>query len=164
MCKADCAMPDDTRPEPNEDNPLYRAGRPRETLFERQIREAMAQGAFENLPHQGKPLPNDDNPHAGEWGLAFKMLKDAGYAPPWIEADKEVRELLARRDLILARASGSPPSEIAQRRDREQIERLVRDINAAIARVNAEAPSDRQHRRPLVLADELAAYDKACSG
>lgn len=138
-------------------------GRPRETLFERQIREAMRQGAFDNLPHQGKPLPNDDNPHAGEWGLAYKILKDAGYAPPWIEADKEVRGLLERRDALLARArSGSPPSAIAQRRDREQIERLVREINAAIARLNSEAPTLRQHRRSLVLADELAAYDEAC--
>ena len=156
-------MADDTRPKPNEDHPLARSGIPRETLIERQIREAMEQGAFDNLPHQGKPLPNDDNPHAGEWGLAFKMLKDAGYAPPWIEADKEVRELLTRRDAILERArSGPAPSAIAQRREREQIERLVRDVNAAIARVNAEAPSDRQHRRPLVLANEVAAYDEAC--
>jgi hypothetical protein len=154
-------MPDDTRPNVNEDSPIFRA--PRESLFERQIREAMAAGQFDNLPLQGKPLPNDDNPHAGEWGLAYKMLKDAGYAPPWIEADKDVRRLLERRDGILEKArSGPPPSAIEQRRDREQIERLVRDVNAAIERVNAEAPSIRQHRRPLVLDEELAAYDEAC--
>ena len=155
-------MPDDTRKEPNEDNPLYRAGRPRETLLDRQIREAMAQGAFDNLPLQGKPLPNDANPHAGEWELAFKMLKDAGYAPPWIEADKEVRELLARRDGMFARVRENPPSEIAKRRDHDHLERLVRDINAAIDRVNAEAPSTRQHRTRLALVDELARYDEAC--
>jgi len=32
----------------------------------------------------------------------------------------------------------------------------VVEINTAIARLNAEAPTDRQHRRPLVLSDELA--------
>lgn len=154
-------MSDDTRREPNEDSPIFRA--PRESLFERQIREAMAQGAFDNLPHQGKPLPNDDNPHAGEWGLAFKIMRDAGYAPPWIESDKEARALLARLDALFDRARSGPiPSAIAQRRDREQLEHLVREINAAILRVNSEAPSTRQHRRPLVLADELAAYDEAC--
>ena len=152
-------MPDDTRPKPSEDSPIFRA--PRETLFERQIREAMESGAFDNLPHQGKPLPNDDNPHAGEWGLAYKMLKDAGYAPPWIEADKDVRALLARRDAVLDRARAHPRSASDRRRDREQLERLVRDVNAAVLRVNSEAPSTRQHRRPLVLADELAAYDEA---
>lgn len=154
-------MPDDTRRSPDEDSRIFRA--PRETLLERQIREAMADGRFDNLPHQGKPLPSDDSPHAGEWGLAYKMLKDAGYAPPWIEADKEVRELLARRDAILERArSGSPPSDIGQARDRAAIDRLVAQVNAAVARLNSEAPTLRQHRRPLVLAEELARYDEAC--
>jgi DnaJ homolog subfamily C member 28 len=134
-----------------------------EALVDRQIHEAMAEGKFDNLPHQGKPLPNDHNPYAADWGLAFHVLKNAGYAPPWIEADKEVRELLARRDAILARAAdGPPPSELAQRRDRATIEDLVAVANAAIARVNADAPSPRQQRRRLVLADELARYDDAC--
>ena len=133
-----------------------------ESLVDRQIRDAMAEGSFDNLPHQGAPLPHDENPHAGEWGLAYTMLKNAGYAPPWIEADKEVRELLARRDALLARVRANPPSLVGRRRDREQIERLVGDINAAVGRLNSEAPSTRQHRRPLVLADELAAYDEAC--
>jgi DnaJ-like protein len=134
-----------------------------ETLIDRQIREAVDDGRFENLPHQGEPLPNDDNPHAGEWGLAFHMLKNAGVAPPWIEADKMVRALLERRDSILARATADPPpSEFARQRDHRALERLVSEVNASIARVNAEAPSTRQHRQPLVLADELARYDEAC--
>jgi hypothetical protein len=33
-----------------------------ESLVDRQIREAMAEGKFDDLPHRGKPLPNDDNP------------------------------------------------------------------------------------------------------
>jgi len=157
-------MPDDPPPSSNEDSPVFRVGQPRETLFERQIREAMEQGAFDNLPHQGKPLPNDDNPLAGDWGLAFKILKDAGFAPPWVEADKEVRQLLERRDALHARARSGTLSALARRRDREQLERLVRDINAAIARLNSEAPSYRQHRSPLLIADELAAYDAAGDG
>jgi hypothetical protein len=36
---------------------------------------------------------------------------------------------------------------------------LVVEINAAIARLNAEAPTERQHRRPLSLADELTRLD-----
>jgi hypothetical protein len=134
-----------------------------ETLIERQIREAMQEGKFDNLPHQGEPLPNDENPYAGDWGLAFHVLKNAGAAPPWIEADKEVRELAAKRDAILARAAAGPaPSPIARRRDRAALEDLVTRLNAAIARLNAEAPTDRQHRRPLAVAEELARYDEAC--
>jgi hypothetical protein len=134
-----------------------------ETLIDRQIRQAMEEGQFDNLPHQGEPLPNDVNPYAGESDLAFHVLKNAGVAPPWIEADKEVRELLGRRDAILLRAAtGSAPSAIARSRDRAVLEELVTRINASIARVNAQAPTHRQQRRPLVLADEIARYDEAC--
>jgi hypothetical protein len=137
-----------------------------ETLIERQIREAMAEGKFDNLPHRGQPLPTTDNPYAGEQALAFSILRNYGAAPPWIEADKEVRELLTQRDAIFdrVRRGGRPPTTIAQRRDRAALHDLVGRINAAIARVNAEAPTYRVHRRPLVLADELAHYDEACRG
>jgi hypothetical protein len=134
-----------------------------ESLIDRQIREAIEEGKFEDLPYQGEPLPNDDNPYAGDLALAFRVLKNAGFAPPWIEADKEVRELLARRDEILARAAAGPaPSALARRRDRTELAELVARIDASIARVNAGAPTERQHRRPLDLADELARYDEAC--
>lgn len=135
-----------------------------ETLIERQIREAMEEGKFDDLPHRGERLPNDDNPYAGDMGLAFHVLKNARVAPPWIEADKEVRALLARRDALIDRAAAGPaPSAYARRRDRAALEELVTRINAAIARLNAEAPTDRQHRRPLSLPDELARYDEACA-
>lgn len=134
-----------------------------ETLIERQIREAMEEGKFENLPHQGKPLPNDQNPYAGDWDLAFHVLRNAGVAPPWIESTKEVRDLLARRDELLRRAADGPaPTPSARQRDRRALEELVVRVNAAIARVNAEAPLDSLHRPPLRLADELARYDEAC--
>lgn len=131
-----------------------------ETLIDRQIREAIEAGQFENLPYQGEALPNDANPYAGDKDLAFHVLKNAGVAPPWIEDDKEVRRLLAEREAIFTRATAEPgPSAFGRRRDRAALEDLVVKINAAIARVNAEAPTDRQHRRPLVAADELARYD-----
>jgi hypothetical protein len=134
-----------------------------ETLIDRQIREAMEAGQFDNLPHQGERLPDDGNPYAGDMDLAFHLLKGQGYAPPWVEADKEVRGLLDRRDAILARAATGPaPSSIARSRARAELSDLVVRINAAIARVNAEAPSDRQHRRPLAVEAELARYEDAC--
>jgi hypothetical protein len=95
--------------------------------------------------------------------LAFHVLKNAGVAPPWVEADKEVRELLAKRDQILARAaSGAAPSVFARRRDRESLRRLVADTNSAIVKVNSESPTQRQHRQPLVVEEVLADYEAAC--
>jgi hypothetical protein len=130
-----------------------------ESLVDRQIREAMEDGRFDNLPHQGEPLPVEDETFAGEWALAFRMLRNAGVSPPWIEADKEVRELLAQRDVLLARATGASP--FRRRRDRAAVERLVVQVNAAVARLNSEAPTTRQHRAPLGLDAELARFDDA---
>ena len=76
-----------------------------ESIVERQIREAMDEGAFDELPYSGQPLPLDDDSAAGERALGFRVLRNAGVAPPWIEADKEVRDLLAERDALLARAA-----------------------------------------------------------
>jgi DnaJ-like protein len=131
-------------------------GRTWESLIDRQIREAMEEGKFDDLPHQGAPLPNDENPYAADWALAFHMLKNAGVAPPWIEAGKELTALLLRRDAILERASSD-----RRRRDHAALAELVTEINVAVARLNAEGPSTA-HRAPLVLADELARYDAAC--
>ena len=133
-----------------------------ESLVDRQIREAMEAGAFDNLPYQGEPLPLEDDSLAGDRAMAFHVLRNAGVAPPWIESDKAVRALLATREAILVRAAAPATSSIARDRYRRELERLVVDINAAIARLNAEAPTDRQHRRPLVLEEELARFDAAC--
>jgi DnaJ homologue, subfamily C, member 28, conserved domain len=131
----------------------------REKLIDRQVREAMDEGKFDNLPHQGEPLPLVDDSAAGEWALAYRMLKGASFAPPWIETDKEVRALLARRDAILERAPRS--SDIGRRRDEQELREVVTAANAAIFRLNHEAPTLSQHRAPLDLDAELAALAAA---
>jgi hypothetical protein len=130
-----------------------------ESLVDRQVREAMDEGKFDDLPFAGRPLPREDDAAAGEWAMAYRMLRNAGAAPPWVEADKETRALLERRDTLLRRAPGASPPTM--RRLRQELQRLVVEVNAAIGRLNAEAPTDRQHRRPLVLAEELARLEAA---
>jgi DnaJ homologue, subfamily C, member 28, conserved domain len=134
----------------------------REPLIDRQLREAQEAGAFDNLPYRGQRIPLDDDALAGDWALAHHVLKNANMVPPWIATDREIRELLARRDAVLARAPRS--SAIGRERDRVEIRRIVEDANRAIAILNSEAPTDRQHRRRLVLEDELAALARAHDG
>lgn len=127
-----------------------------ESLVERQIREAMDAGAFEQLPFQGERLPLEDDSAAGEWAMAYRMLKGAGVAPPWIESDKEARRLIAALDAMVERAPRV--SRLSKGKFRRTFEDTVRAANLAIARVNAEAPTDRQHRRqldPAIEADRL---------
>jgi hypothetical protein len=131
-----------------------------ESLVERQIREAMEAGDFDNLPHAGKPIPIDDD--GSEMALANHILKQAGFAPGWIATDSDIRALLARRDALLARVrrAGRP----ARDRDRNEMTAIVREVNALVLRLEHEAPTARQHRQRLDLAAELAALDAAAMG
>jgi DnaJ homolog subfamily C member 28 len=131
----------------------------RETLIDRQIREAQEAGAFDDLPFQGEPLPLVDDSAAGDWALAYRMLKGSKFAPPWIETDKEIRGLLAERDAILERARRA--SVIGRSRDRTDLRSVVDAANRAITRLNHEAPTYRQHRRLLDVEAELEALARA---
>lgn len=118
-----------------------------ESLVERQIREAMEAGAFEDLPFQGERLPLEDDSAAGDLAMAHRMLHSAGAAPPWIESNKEARRLLAELEALIERAPRTSP--LSRARARTQLASLVEAANRAIARINAEAPTERHYRRPL---------------
>jgi hypothetical protein len=146
---------DPERPDPAEPS----RQRVRETLIERQIREAMEDGRFDDLPHRGTRLPLEDDSAAGDRALAHRMLRNAGVAPAWIEADKTVRALLDELDRLITRAPRM--SALGRLRARDELRRLVDATNRAILRVNIEAPTDRQHRRPLDIEVELARFEAA---
>ena len=149
---------DPERPDPAEPS----RERIRETLVERQIRTAIEDGSFDALPHQGSRLPLEDDLVAGDRALAHRILRNAGVAPAWIEADKTVRALLDERDRLLARAPRM--SDLAWPRARAEMRRLVEAANRAILRVNIEAPTVRQQRRPLDLEAELTRFERAARG
>lgn len=66
----------------------------------------MERGDFDNLPGAGKPLDLNENPYTpSDWQLAFKVLKDAGVAPEWIEQGKEIRDELRALMTLLAQQS-----------------------------------------------------------
>src|SRR5690242_20210329 len=96
---------DPERPDPAEPS----RQKVRETMVERQIREAIDDGRFDDLPHQGERLPVDDDALGGDWAMAHRILKNAGVAPAWIEADKQARALLDERDRLLERATRVSP-------------------------------------------------------
>jgi hypothetical protein len=133
-----------------------------ESRVERQIREAMEAGAFEELPHRGKPLPLESDEAAGEWAMAHRILRNAGAAPPWIESDKEARRLLDEIEGLHGRAPRS--SRGSRTRLRAELTRLIEDANRAILRLNSEAPTLRQHRRPVDLDEHLARLERAFAG
>src|SRR5262245_46370910 len=73
-----------------------------QNIAERKIREAMAEGAFDNLEGKGRPLDLEGDPYEGSslW-MERRLLRNNGFAPAWIEEARDLEHAidLARRDL-----------------------------------------------------------------
>ncbi|MEV7966962.1 DUF1992 domain-containing protein [Sphaerisporangium sp. NPDC088356] len=89
-----------------------------ETWVDRQIREAMERGEFDNLPGAGKPLPDRDKPLDEMWWVKQKLRREnASYLPPTLALRKEAEDALDA-----ASRAGSEP----------EVRKIVADINAKI--------------------------------
>jgi len=132
--------------------------RVRDTLIEKIIRQAQESGQFDDLPYRGERLPHQDDAAAGDMAAAFRILRNAGAAPTWIETDKEILRLLAERDVLRDRATRACP--LMRDRYRTQLRTLVADVNRLVFVLSHEAPTPRQHRRPLDLERELADLER----
>ena len=73
-------------------------------IVERQILQAQARGAFDNLPGAGRPLPDSGGPHDENWWLAQHLLREgvsgAAFLPPALALRKEVEDLPDRVRLL----------------------------------------------------------------
>jgi hypothetical protein len=86
---------------------------------ERMIREAQQRGEFDHLPGAGKPLRlDDDNPFAAEWSSAFRLARNAGAAPPWVELEKEIASEQDALGRLLERTARYVEAEAARIRER----------------------------------------------
>jgi DnaJ family protein C protein 28 len=146
-----------------------------ESWIDEQIRQAQERGEFDGLPGKGKPLDLTPNPYALDREIAFKVLKDAGYAPDWIELDKAIRARIEATRARLARRwewREDRRRELADRTDawgeaernrsaaswQEALARFaaeLEEINLEITALNLKVPSPRFQRRRLALDREL---------
>ncbi len=110
-----------------------------DSWVEEAIEEARERGEFDDLPGQGKPLKIEANVYAPEMSLAFSTLKSAGYAPTWMELDRQITagraeldEFLERsatylrslQERLIERDAGVPPPAPEPRGARTPIERI----------------------------------------
>ena len=151
----------------------------RESWVDQQIREARERGVFDNLPGTGQPIDLTPNPYAQGQELAFKVLKDAGFAPEWIELDKAIRNKLqsARTALLrqwqwrearLRELSGLSDSWSEAERIRAlagwqdavaAFDLELEAINQEIVELNLRVPGTRFQRSKLDAAHELACLE-----
>ena len=98
-----------------------------ETFVERQIREGMKNGAFNDLPGHGKPLESLDLPPDADWWVKEKLRREEIAALP--------PALALRRHLDDVR------ERIHQSGSEEEVRSLVADINVKICALNSRAHS-----------------------
>ncbi len=100
-------------------------------IAERRIKQAIEDGAFDNLQSSGSPLKLDDETWVPEdLRAAYRVLKNAGFIPPELELRKEILNL---RELI---------STIDD--DKARLKKL-RELNYKILKLNT------MRERPLIL-------------
>ena len=116
-----------------------------ETIAERKIREAMSEGAFDNLTGKGRPLNLEENPYEEpSLRMAHRLLRNNGFAPAWVEEAKDLEQEIdvACRDFAV---HGSPD------RFREQ----TAAINRRILAHNLKTPSALFHMLPVDVEAEI---------
>jgi hypothetical protein len=63
-------------------------------IAEKKIAEAISRGELDDLPGRGRPLDLDDDALVPEdLRLAYRILKNAGFVPPEVQALNEIAEL-----------------------------------------------------------------------
>ncbi len=152
-----------------------------EGVVDKQIRDAIKQGDFERLKNAGKPLDlSEDAFTPRDWRLAYKILKDAGVAPEWIQESKELRgeidalaDWLARQARSLRERAASinrrtPDQMIVEyegmARTREEVVAQFREraavLNKQIDTFNLKAPSARLHHPRIRIQEQIAEFEK----
>jgi DnaJ homolog subfamily C member 28 len=142
-----------------DDHPLKRVSlRTFESVIDQQIRAAEAEGQFQNLAGAGEPLTLNDDAHIPEELRAgFRMLKNAGAAPPWIELQQTIR--VDQEGLVrwLKQANARWERLTPQQRAtlREEYSGKLRDLNKLISTYNLTAPPAVGQFPLLIMEQEL---------
>jgi DnaJ family protein C protein 28 len=134
---------------------------------EEQIRRAMEEGQFNNLPGKGKPLRLEENPFEDpEWRMAYHLLRSNGFTLPWIEARRELEAAIVDARTALRRSWAWRQEALAGRQPAQSVdaewERAVGafrqkadKINQDILTYNLKAPSGRLHLTKINVEGEI---------
>ena len=131
-----------------------------ESLIDRKIREAMAEGEFDDLSGKGEPIDLTENPFENpDWRMAHRMLRQAGFAPAWIEERKDIESEIAVARSTLARiwrvwqnarhTDNSHSAEARWRKAREDFKLKCAELNRRIQTWNLKTPAIGFHRNVI---------------
>jgi len=125
----------------------------RESLTEKVIREAIENGEFDNLPGKGEPIDLRENPFEDpDLRMVHRLLRDAGFAPAWIEERKSIDKELESARVKLSRAwqlfgaGGKLESAAEWSRSLHEFREKVAELNQRVGVYNLKAPGVVFHR------------------
>jgi len=98
-------------------------GKTWESFADQQIREAMEEGAFDNLEGQGRPLADLGREYDPDWWVKKLIEREkVSITPPALALRKTVEQTLER---------------LPQMRDEAEVRRVLDALNAQIRKLNA---------------------------
>jgi len=156
-------------------------------LAETQIQEALDEGKFDNLPGSGKPLVFNEDPSVPlHVRITNRVLDNAGIAPEWVEARREIieerktvqalfeqccRENQARNERLqgLLEQRGPQREALAYRQvfaewhsnKRSKYLHHLKSVNNSILKFCMSAPSTSQPFSPYNVPEEMRNFDTA---
>lgn len=123
-----------------------------ESVVERLIRESMERGEFDDLSGSGRPIDLEENPFEDpDLRTAHRLLRNAGFAPAWIEERKDIESSLQLARDILERAGGlfnkrgSVQSSQQWNRAVKEFREKTVELNQRIRLYNLKAPAMTFH-------------------
>ena len=131
-----------------------------ESLIDQKIREAMEQGEFDNLSGKGAPIDLSENPFEDpDWRTAHRLIRNAGFAPAWIEERKDIefeidaaRNQLKRVWTILQNALGTKNEREARTRWEKALalyRQQATQLNRRIVAWNLKVPASGFRRKRI---------------
>jgi len=127
-----------------------------ESLAEKRLREAIENGEFDDLPGKGEPIDLRENPFEDpDLRTVHRLLRNAGFAPAWIEERKDIDAELAAAQTKLTRAwalfgpGGKAPSEAEWERSVKEFREQVMELQQRIRIYNLKAPAVVFQRKHL---------------
>jgi DnaJ family protein C protein 28 len=137
--------------------------------IEEQIRKAIEEGKFDDLRGKGQPIRWDENPFVDpDWQMAYHMLRESGFALPWMETRKEIEAQLEAARAALKRAWAWGQSAMADgqstafvedewRRSASAFREQIAAVNKRIFDYNLDVPLARFQRPPVDAEAEIQA-------
>lgn len=132
-----------------------------ESMAEKMLREAIEAGEFDDLPGKGQPVDLRENPFEDpDLRVVHKLLREAGFAPAWIEERKDIDATFEAAGQTLTRAwkiyrpAGISPNDAAWERNVVEFREQVAELNRRLKLYNLKVPAS-VFQRSLFDADKV---------